>query len=279
MSASNLPLLRNLPSWSRVGTLDRVGTLNWVGTLDRVGTLNWAGTLDRACYPPIVSCECKDKAAPAERHSYETTETSAVMDKSGPRVDSLEKDILFLQQTHKSTLEKLHEEIDQLKRANRELQYQLIMGAHVPPKETKSGDSHEKQCQTEIISSPGKPENRHYGVGQKKAIIMSLLPLRIQDGPSQPSRTPTLQECERMIRQLHDANALQAHESPHVLLRFPDAGEEKHCGLVERHQTRVSVNEKVILPSIRQALSSNLTERQKRAQDVHKMRLRRPIFS
>lgn len=41
------------------------------------------------------------------------------MDRAGARVSSLERDIQFLQQTHKSTLEKLHEEIDHLKRANK----------------------------------------------------------------------------------------------------------------------------------------------------------------
>lgn len=41
------------------------------------------------------------------------------MDMAGPRVASLEKDILFLQQTHKATLEKLHEETEHLRRANK----------------------------------------------------------------------------------------------------------------------------------------------------------------
>lgn len=95
MSTSNLPPPRNLPSWSRVGTLDR------------------------ARYPLLFSSECEHKTATSDRHSHKTTQTSVRMDTTQVRVSSLEKDILFLQQTHKSTLEKLHEEIECLMRANK----------------------------------------------------------------------------------------------------------------------------------------------------------------
>lgn len=94
MSTSSLPLMRNLPSWSR------------------------AGTLDRAFYPFLFSCEC-EQAVPSDRHGHKTTKASVGMDMAGARIASLEKDILFLQQTHKSTLEKLHEEIEHLRRANK----------------------------------------------------------------------------------------------------------------------------------------------------------------
>ncbi|MCI4380970.1 hypothetical protein PGIGA_G00245990 [Pangasianodon gigas] len=287
MSTSNLPPLRNLPSWSRVGTLDR------------------------ARYPLLFSSECEHKAAPSDRHSHKTTQTSVGMDTAGARVASLEKDILFLQQTHKTTLEKLHEEIEHLKRANKELQYQLIMGAQqLPPREPSPGGLHEKQCQTGVISSEEKPETRWHCVEHNVAIMMSLFPLRIQDGSSRPPRTPTLQECEALIRQLYNANTLQSQEllrvkavlrdvlnkkklSPEVynitktyLSDNTRSGELTHIPKLTlkplpkiQHQTQVSVREKVILPTIRQTMSSNLTDRQKRAQAVHKMRLRRAIFS
>lgn len=95
MSTSNLPPLRYLPSWSRVGTLNR------------------------ARYPLLFSCQREHKAVPSDRYVHKTTQTSVVMDTAGARVASLEKDILFLQQTHKTTLEKLHEEIEHLNRANK----------------------------------------------------------------------------------------------------------------------------------------------------------------
>lgn len=41
------------------------------------------------------------------------------VDKDDKRITSLEKDILFLQQQHKDTLESLHDEIEHLKRVNK----------------------------------------------------------------------------------------------------------------------------------------------------------------
>ncbi|XP_027022628.1 coiled-coil domain-containing protein 74A isoform X2 [Tachysurus fulvidraco] len=259
MSTSNLPPLRYLPSWSRVGTLDR------------------------ARYPPKCSFEREHKAAPSDKHVHKTTQTSVEMDTTGAKVASLEKDILFLQQTHKTTLEKLHEEIEHLKRANKELQYQQIMGPYLPPREPSPWGTQEKHCQTEVI--------------------------RILDDSSHPPRSPTLQECEDMIRQLYNANTLQSQELMQVkaVLRdllnkkklspeiyklkktiFSDNTRNEELTHIPKlspktlpkisHQTQVSVRERLILPDIRQTLSSNLTERQKRAQDVHKMRLRRAIF-
>ncbi|GAA6105908.1 coiled-coil domain-containing protein 74A isoform X1 [Tachysurus ichikawai] len=285
MSTSNLPPLRYLPSWSRVGTLDR------------------------ARYPPKGSFEREHKAAPSDKHVHKTTQTSVKMETTGAKVASLEKDILFLQQTHKTTLEKLHEEIEHLKRANKELQYQLIMGPYIPPRVPSPWGTQEKHCQTEVISSKERPKTRHYGVEQNASIIMSLLPLRILDNSSCPPRSPTLQECEDMIRQLYNANTLQSQElmqvkavlkdllnkkklSPEIYKLkktiFSDNTRNEELSHIPKlspkslpkiqHQTQVSVRERLILPDIRETLSSNLTERQKRAQDVHKMRLRRAIF-
>ncbi|XP_046728006.1 coiled-coil domain-containing protein 74B isoform X2 [Silurus meridionalis] len=210
------------------------------------------------------------------------------MDTAGARIASLEKDILFLQQTHKSTLEKLHEKIEHLKRANKELQYQLIMGAQHPPPEP-CPNLNEKHCQSGIISSEEKLEARLHGA--EHDLIVSLLPLRIRDGSSRPPRSPTLQQCEATIRQLHNTNTMQSQELSRLKAVLTDVLNKKkvppevynftktHLSDFTRHQPHVHVREKVILPAIRQNLSSNLTERQKRAQDIHKQRLRRPVFS
>ncbi|KAI5614098.1 coiled-coil domain-containing protein 74B-like [Silurus asotus] len=264
MSTGNLPPLRNLPSWSRVGTLDRT-----------------------RC-PLLISCECEHKAAKSHRHDHKTTQTSVGMDTAGARIASLEKDILFLQQTHKSTLEKLHEKIEHLKRANKELQYQLIMGAQHPPPEP-CPNLNEKHCQSGIISSEEKLEARLHSAEHN--LIVSLLPLRIRDGSSRPPRSPSLQECEATIRQLYNTNTLQSQELSRLKAVLTDVLNKKkvppevynlaktHLSDITRHHPHVHVREKVILPAIRQNLSSNLTERQKRAQDIHKQRLRRPVFS
>ncbi|XP_053360458.1 coiled-coil domain-containing protein 74A isoform X2 [Clarias gariepinus] len=285
MSSCNLPPLRNLPSWSRVGTLDR------------------------ARFPPRFPCECQQKAAT----EHKTSQTGVGMDRAGARVSSLERDIQFLQQTHKSTLEKLHEEIDHLKRANKELQYQLIMGAqHLPPREPPPQGLREKQCQARVRRPEEKPETGHHGVEHSMSVILSLLPLRIQDSSTRAPRSPTLQECEAMIRQLYNTNTSQSQEllqlkavlrdlsnkkklSPEVYNLTKTNRSDNTSGELTnipkvslmplkplpkiQHQTQVTVREKVILPAIRQTLSSNLTERQKRAQDIHKLRLRRAIFS
>ncbi|KAL0187292.1 hypothetical protein M9458_018962, partial [Cirrhinus mrigala] len=87
MSTSNLPPLRNLPSWTRVRDLDRV-------------------RYPRLLSPPV---DIKGPKAAAQPR----------IDAHSTRVASLEKDILFLQQQHKDTLERLHVEIEDLKRVNK----------------------------------------------------------------------------------------------------------------------------------------------------------------
>lgn len=91
MSTSNLPPLRNLPSWSRVRGLDRVR------------------------YPRLLSSD-----SPVDIKSPEAAAQSRT-DAHSTHITSLEKDILFLQQQHKDTLERLHAEIEDLKRVNKGL--------------------------------------------------------------------------------------------------------------------------------------------------------------
>ncbi|KAI4881589.1 hypothetical protein NFI96_022901 [Prochilodus magdalenae] len=288
MSTSNLPPLRNLPSWSRVGMLDR------------------------ARYPRLLPSDCAHEGpVPSDRDSPKIIQSRAVIE--GQRVASLEKDILFLQQTHKSTLEKLHEEIESLKRANKELQYRLIMDSPPhPPRDSSAGRLQEVHSQTGSISSEEKLETANHNIGQHEGVITSLLPLKIHSGQSRPPRTPTLQECEAIIRQLYNANTLQSQELLRVKAVLRDvvlskkklssdvstttkaylsgstsSGELEHFPKIPlqplpkiQQASQASVREKVILPAIRHpSLRSSMTERQKRAQDVHKTRLRRTVDS
>ncbi|XP_026855592.2 coiled-coil domain-containing protein 74A isoform X1 [Electrophorus electricus] len=282
MSTSNLPPLRNLPTWSRVGILDR------------------------ARHPRLSSCECVHRS---RRESQKATPSEAATDAELSRLASLEKDILFLQQTHKNTLEKLHEEIDDLKRANKELQYQLIMESHpASPKEIEAsaGDSHEKKSQKSDTSSEEKLETAGE---QVEGLITSTLPLKIHSARSRCPRTPSLQECQAIIRQLYNCNVLQSQEllrlkallkdivlhekkmshedfsvtkaflsdpsGSQELERFPNLSFQPFPK--SQPPTRASAGEKMVLPAIRQSCS--VTERQKRAQDVHKTRLRRAVNS
>ncbi|KAL7885135.1 hypothetical protein AOLI_G00079050 [Acnodon oligacanthus] len=288
MSTSNLPPLRNLPSWSRVGILDR------------------------ARYPRPFPSDCVHEGPASDRDVQKISQSKAVMDRA--RVASLEKDILFLQQTHKSTLEKLHEEIESLKRANKELQYRLVMDSHPrprPPRDSSAGGLHEKHSQTGFISSQEKLDTANHNVEQYGGIITSLLPLKIHSGQSGPPRTPTLRDCEAIIRQLCNTNTLQSQELLRVKAVLKDtvlnkkkispevstltkastsdstsSGEFEHFPKLPlrplpkiQQPIQASVRERVVLPAIRQSLRSSMTERQKRAQDVHKTRLRRAVNS
>ncbi|KAL1253106.1 hypothetical protein QQF64_017799 [Cirrhinus molitorella] len=162
------------------------------------------------------------------------------------RVASLQRNIDFLQNQHKETLEKLHCEIDSLKRENKELQYKLIM--ELPNSSSKRSSriickqhhternkfqrdrrnyleqTLEETCSpqvTEISSHLQCRETRSNfltadkteGPSEDKAgFITSLHPLMIQCSTSQVPRPPTLQECEVIIRQLYNANSLQSQE-------------------------------------------------------------------
>lgn len=93
MSTSNLPPLRNLPSWSRVRDLDRVR------------------------YPRLLSSDYMVRSPPVDIRSPKAA--AQVQPRTDTRIASLEKDILFLQQQHKDTLERLHAEMEDLKRVNK----------------------------------------------------------------------------------------------------------------------------------------------------------------
>ncbi|KAF4098676.1 coiled-coil domain-containing protein 74B isoform X3 [Onychostoma macrolepis] len=176
---------------------------------------------------------------------YVTHVTYSEMD---AREASLQRNIDFLQKQHRETLEKLHGEIDILKRENKELQYKLIMEL---PKSSSKGSSRrickhtdsnkfqrdrrnyleqtlEETCSpqaTEISSHLQCRETRSNSLTadrvdnpseSKAGFITSLQPLKIQCSPSQAPRPPTLQECEVIIRQLYNANSLQCQEIQRV---------------------------------------------------------------
>ncbi|KAK7131273.1 hypothetical protein R3I94_016419 [Phoxinus phoxinus] len=165
------------------------------------------------------------------------------------RLDSLRRNIDFLQKQHRETLEKLHGEIDSLKRQNKDLQYKLIME---PPKLSSKGSNRIQRRHTDTESNKFQRDRKNYleqtledtcssqsreissslnnretgsnssetlaadriqGPSEARAgFITSLQPLMIQCSPFQAPRPPTLQECEVIIRQLYSANSLQSQE-------------------------------------------------------------------
>ncbi|XP_067250448.1 coiled-coil domain-containing protein 74A isoform X1 [Chanodichthys erythropterus] len=288
MSTSNLPPLRNLPSWSRVRDLDRVR------------------------YPRLLSSDYMVRSPPVDIRSPKAA--AQVQPRTDTRIASLEKDILFLQQQHKDTLERLHAEMEDLKRVNKELQYQMVMEHENSPKESIWSNSHSsKSCSD---GSTGKNSQCGFlsseeasGAGGGGAVT-SLLPLRITCSPSQHPRTPTLKECEVIIRQLYHANTSQYQELLRIKTLLRDiASKSKSSAEVfslataclcdnsrgevfehlpklplkplpnKQYSSQAGRGETVILPAIKRNSSSTMSERQRRAQDVHRMRLRRTVNS
>lgn len=308
MSSNSLPPLRNLPHWSRVGCLDKT-------CIPRPSLVKHLH--------PLSDPPCVDRGVDVSTHSDMDT-----------RVLSLQKNIQFLQQQHQDTLQKLHGEIDELKRDNKELQYKMIME---PPKSCRKGPSwrgtrpptqgSETQTQRGIyleqplqdmrpsqdqgLSSIGDcsetsgPPRLEQEPELRGGLITSLQPLRIHNSPSHPPRAPTLQECEVIIRQLYNANSLQSQEIIRVKAVLRDivfnkkitpenyiltkayladgrsAQAEKFPKLalqpIPKKMSSSHVAESVILPALKQSLSSSIVERQKRTQAVQRSRLRRTV--
>uniref|UniRef100_A0A8C3AUR8 Si:ch211-222n4.2 n=1 Tax=Cyclopterus lumpus TaxID=8103 RepID=A0A8C3AUR8_CYCLU len=244
MSSRNLPPVRHLPQWTRVGRLGK------------------------SCSPrhlPTSQPQQLPVVPPATRATEAGPEPGPGPGASGhgdvdPRNASVQKNIQFLQQQHKDTLEKLHTEIEYLRRENKELQYKMIME---PQKSSGKGNSIGEG--SDIVGS-ARPD---HSPDMKGGLLTSLQPLRIHSHPSHPPRAPTLQECEVIIRQLYNANSLQSQETKSHLgplsfciFPFPRSG-PSHSG--------------VVLPALKQSLSSTIAERQRRTRAVQRDRFKRTV--
>uniref|UniRef100_A0A667WYL0 Si:ch211-222n4.2 n=1 Tax=Myripristis murdjan TaxID=586833 RepID=A0A667WYL0_9TELE len=246
MSSHNLPPVRHLPHWSRVGCLENPCAPRPVPPAVHLQPL----PVPPAPPAPLAGSGAVRGAAPGQVSPHTVTDT---------RVASLKRDIQFLQEQHKDTLQKLHAEVDYLRRENKELHYTLIMD---PPKSSRKGNIGE--CTKTLGSS-----RYDFGGEPKGGLITSLQPLRIHSSPTHPPRAPTLEECEVIIRQLYNANSMQSQEVRHlgVLLKST-------CFLFPRSAPR---NAGVTLPALKQSLSSSIAERQRRSQAVQRTRLKRTV--
>ncbi|XP_040013260.1 coiled-coil domain-containing protein 74B isoform X1 [Xiphias gladius] len=312
MSSNNLPPVCHLPHWTRVGGLGK------------------------PCSPRRLPAN-RPQPLPAVPSATGASQRAAELpcdSDMGPRVASLQRNIQFLQQQHKETLERLHAEIEYLRRENKELQYKLIME---PPKSSRKGPTHsrrgvrpptqgseahtglylEKQLQdtrpsqdqalsiregSEILGSA----RQNHDPEAKGGLITSLQPLRIHSSPSHPPRAPTLQECEVIIRQLYNANSLQSQEIIRVkaLLRdivlskkittenyiltkaylddstrkFSEGNKFPKLGLqTYPEKTSGPSQSGVVLPALKQSLSSTVAERQRRTRAVQRDRFKRMV--
>ncbi|XP_017376388.1 coiled-coil domain-containing protein 74B isoform X2 [Cebus imitator] len=255
------------------------------------------------------------------------------------RVLVLEKSLQFLQQQHSETLVKLHEEIEHLKRENKELHYKLIMNQKLQKKANSQGkarpqpSSFKKQDlkadvpqkvdleeepllhHSKLDKVPGvqgqakdeKAEASHAGAAcaggsqhQGRQMMGVYPPMTL---PPYLRKPTTLQQCEVLIRQLWNANLLQAQELQHLksllegsqrpqvvpeeagsssprdqeAMQFPKVSTKslpKKCLLL----SPMPVAERAILPALKQTLKNNFAERQKRLQAMQKRRLHRPVL-
>nr|XP_020759055.1 coiled-coil domain-containing protein 74B isoform X1 [Odocoileus virginianus texanus] len=80
--------------------------------------------------------------------------TSLGLSEAQKRVLDLEKSVQFLQQQHSETLVKLHEEIEHLKRENKDLHYKLIMNQK--PQKKGSMSSSSLQSSKSVSNTTGK---------------------------------------------------------------------------------------------------------------------------
>ena len=110
MSSSALPPLGNLPSWSRVSTLDR-SRYPKPFLRDRLQTLPPTGG------KPSSTSDNGQSVVPMDNLDIHVLEN--VTSSEQQRLIYYDKSIKFLQQQHADTLEKLHEEIDNLKKENK----------------------------------------------------------------------------------------------------------------------------------------------------------------
>ncbi|MGH0134765.1 UNVERIFIED_CONTAM: hypothetical protein FKN15_071178 [Acipenser sinensis] len=226
------------------------------------------------------------------------------MDSDRNRAPKLEQSLQFLQQQHSETLEKLHEEIEQLKRQNKgssrrlraphqEEETQGLKGVFLEhtvhnmhlqnlSPEAVQKSSGEVSPPTNAHSNPPIPEH-------SQGLITSLHPLMIQYSPFQVPRPPTLQEREVIIRQLYNANSIQSQE----ILRLKSVLKDiiyknkltpetyiltKACLAHRRAEAPLAFSERVILPALKQTIGNSFAERQKRTQALQKSRIRRAVL-
>nr|XP_044631294.1 coiled-coil domain-containing protein 74B-like isoform X6 [Equus asinus] len=241
------------------------------------------------------------------------------------RVLDLEKSLQFLQQQHSETLVKLHEEIEHLKRENKDLQYKLIMNQKPQKRGSISNSSFQsiKSVSNSTVSGKARPQPGSSKKQDSKADVPQKMELE-EEPPGAPllhngkldkaagtqgqAKPTTLQQCEVVIRQLWNANLLQAQELQHLksllegnqkpkaapeeagpsspkdqealhpgAMQFPKVptkGVSKKCLIL----SPMPVAERAILPALKQTLKSNFAERQKRLQVVQSRRLHRSVL-
>ncbi|XP_061658160.1 coiled-coil domain-containing protein 74B isoform X2 [Syngnathoides biaculeatus] len=282
MSGSQLPPVRHLPQWSRVG---RLGVPCSPRRLP-------ANRLQPLPVPPA-----------GEREVPRATTGSAHGD-ADPRVASLQRNIEFLQYQHKETLQKLHQEVDFLRRENKELKYKMIMEA---PKLSRKVLKHTQVGVGPAVRGREPPQNQMLSMGDCVEIlgpvrpnrksepvggpVNSLQPLQVHNASSHPPRASTLRDCELIIRQLYNTNSLQSQEIVRYKELLSDIVLNKRITPENYNLTKAYLVDDickssdntfpkldlqtgkmpgVTLPALSQSLSSSVAERQRSRRALHR---------
>ncbi|XP_061782877.1 coiled-coil domain-containing protein 74B isoform X2 [Nerophis lumbriciformis] len=280
MSSNNPPPARHLPQWSRVGRLGM------------------------PCPPrrlPANRLQPLHVAPQGDRGGPKTTTAAVGHGDANRRVASLQKNIEFLQQQHKQTLVKLHEEVEYLRRENKELKYKMIMDA---PKSNKKGQKNSHVGFGTETQAKGPSQYHMQSVGGCRETLGPFRPKRgsgtsgaqprqLHTNPSShPPHASNLRDCELIIQQLYSTNSLQSQEivrykalltdivlnkkitpenynlTKEYLIdstsKFSDSNRFPKLGLQTAKTTGVT------LPALTQSISSTMAERQRRARAVHR---------
>uniref|UniRef100_A0A674JDW6 Coiled-coil domain containing 74A n=1 Tax=Terrapene triunguis TaxID=2587831 RepID=A0A674JDW6_9SAUR len=197
-------------------------------------------------------------------------------------VMDLERSLKFLQQQHAETLMKLHEEIEYLRRENKELHYKLIMNQSLQVKGRFRFLLEDREV-SDKITSPVLSLPCQIKSGQAQVPPASSNPFLVSVLPSHIRKPPTLEECEIVIHQLWNINHMQAQEvrlltpaQNQEVSRLPKMlkGTSKKCLIL----TPLPAAERAVLPALKQTLGNSFAERQKRTQAIQRSRLRRTVL-
>ncbi|XP_021370442.1 coiled-coil domain-containing protein 74A-like isoform X1 [Mizuhopecten yessoensis] len=187
---NQLPPLSTLPQWSRINTLDR------------------------GRYPkPFV----KDKVTggPEGRKEGEEEERDVDISELNPsqRIHHLERSILFLRQQHQEILKSLHDEIEILKKENKDLHFKIVMSQKQHQEKQTANSQHESSKERSRNEGNSRALEKEYS---SNSLISQTLELSSSAGRSREDRLDELKiifleeeikELKHALRDLKNRNS------------------------------------------------------------------------
>eukprot|EP00918_Siedleckia_nematoides_P097606 GHVU01213837.1.p1 GENE.GHVU01213837.1~~GHVU01213837.1.p1 ORF type:complete len:435 (+),score=53.92 GHVU01213837.1:564-1868(+) len=173
-----LPPLNNLPQWSRVNTLDKA---------------RYPKPFLKDRLQPLPNVAEPTSASNKRQDSMDSEDAElGLVDNMNPgqRIQHLERSIMFLREQHHEVLTNLHEEIDKLKRENKELQFKIVMlqKTHPTPPATSATKkkSHHAEGDTSTAFMYKELSSASFHSNTKAAMADSPEHNDLQDQQSEP---------------------------------------------------------------------------------------------